>query len=475
MPFQHLSRRLASLRFRLTIWNTLVVILAVLAALISVREGLRFSLIDETDRILLDEARALELAVREYWPDQEAIRGEMERKAESSKEIGWHIRWLDANRQTIFASANAPSEPIENKVGTMGDGTIWSSGDIRAVERQVNTNVLTYVRVGLNTSFITTDVARMTRVLLPIAFSLCILAPLGGYILATRAVTPFQRILASADILRPRQLQDRLKIKGTGDELDTLATKINAFLDEIASQINRNNSFLANAAHELRSPLTAMISQIDVALSKPRDSAEYQETLETLLEECQHLATLVRQLMQLAESDVRGTDIERQPVDLKQIVSRAIEMFTAVAEERQIRLSLVHHVEPNPAANQTDHCKVIGVDSELRQVVTNLLDNAIKFSRPGSEIILQITTITEKNMLQLEIQDQGVGISSGDLSHVFDRFFQVDRSRQRLESRGMGLGLSICDALVKQHRGEITIESELGVGTTVRVWLPIAT
>lgn len=473
MPFQHLSRRLASLRFRLTIWNTLVVILAVLAALISVREGLRFSLVDETNRILLDEASALELAVREYWPDQDAIRGEMERKAESSKEVGWHIRWLDANRQTIFASANAPSAPIDSMVGKMGDATIWASGDIRAVEKQVNTNVVTFVRVGLNTGFITTDVARMTRVLLPIAFSLCILAPLGGFILATRAVTPFQRILASADILRPRQLQDRLKIKGTGDELDILATKINAFLDEIASQINRNNSFLANAAHELRSPLTAMISQIDVALSKPRDSAEYQETLETLLEECQHLATLVRQLMQLAESDVRGTDIERQPVDLKLIVSRAIEMFTAVAEERQIRLSLILSSEqvqsPDP-----NSCRVIGVESELRQVVTNLLDNAIKFSRPEGEIQLIITTIPEKHMLQLEVKDQGVGISSEDLGNVFDRFFQVDRSRQRLESRGMGLGLSICDSIVKQHRGEIAIKSDLGVGTSVEVRLPLA-
>jgi signal transduction histidine kinase len=472
MPFQHLSRRLTSLRFRLTIWNTLVVMLAVLAALVSVREGLRYSLNDETDRILLDEASALVLAVKEYWPDEEAIRGEMERKADSSQEVGWHVRWLDANRKTIFASANAPAEPLGNFAGRVGDGIVWSLGDIRSVEKQVTTGVTTYVRVGMDTSFIAKDVARMTRVLLPIALALCILAPLGGFILATRAVNPFQKILASADILRPRRLEDRLKIRGAGDELDLLAIKINAFLDEIASQINRNNSFLANAAHELRSPLAAMISQIDVALSKSRETADYQEILETLLEECQHLATLVRQLMQLAESDIRGTDVERHPVDLRHIAGRAIEMFSAVAEERSILLML--RLPTSSETGEAGPFQVVGTEGELRQVVTNLLDNAIKFSPPGGDVIIGLATDPERRMVKLTVEDQGVGISDEDVKHVFDRFFQADRSRQRVEARGIGLGLSICDAIVKQHRGEISVSSELGRGTIITVLLPLA-
>jgi heavy metal sensor kinase len=468
MPFlSRLKTFFRTLRVRLTIWNTLVVLIAVVVALLSVREGLRYYLLFETDAVLNDEAKELLLAIQGWHPDREQIIEVMRRKAESHADRDWHIRWLSADhKETIWASPTAPDVPLSRLALSFNDHRVWISNTHRSVERQLEEPGLPrfYVRVGTPMAFVDDDVDRLTRVLAPVGLAILLLAPVGGYLMSQRAISPLQEIISTTDRLRPSRLEERLTVRGVGDELDQLATKINQFLDEIADHLRQHRDFVANAAHELRSPLTAVQSSVDVALERQRSAEEYQELLYSISDECRHLATLVNQLLQLAESESKELPRIQQPVRLDEIVQRSLEMFEPVADERGVKL----------VAADVSETLIEGDRQQLRQVVTNLIDNAIKFTPSGGKVTIQLQQDRPQSLTTLTVADTGIGIAPEELPRIFERFYQVDKARARVGSaRGNGLGLSICRAIVAAHRGTIDVHSETGRGTRFRITLPI--
>ncbi len=469
MPWlKRVSRSLRTIRVRLTIWNSMVVFLAVLIALIAVRERLRFSLLTETDHVLNDEVKELILAVERCYPDLEQIRIELEQKAHSHRDRGWHVRWMNANRETLWVGPpeHSPPEPLEQEVGLLSGGAIWASDQFRAVERQVSTPGIPsyYLRVGTKTAFITQDVFKLTELLAPVGLALLFLAPLGGFLLADRTIAPVQQIIATTERLRPSQLNERLEVRGVGDELDQLAVKINHFLDEIADHLRRKRDFVANAAHELRSPVTAIQSSVEVALQHERTPAEYEELLILISDECRHLGQLVSQLLQLAEAQSEVLRLSFAPVRLDEIVQRTVEMFGPVAEERGITLT-----------GQADQpVAILGNRQQLRQVVTNLVDNAVKFTPSGGRVNVQVEADPHLHRGRLTVCDTGVGIPEEHLPRIFERFYQVGKARDRgAEARGNGLGLSICQAIVDQHQGTIKVESTPNQGSTFTMTFPL--
>ncbi len=467
MPFPaviQIARRLSTLRVRLTMWNTAVVLLTVLIALFAVREGLRFYLLRETDEILDAEAKELLLAVDAYHNDRPQVIAEMMRKAEAHEKSDWFIRWLDSDRTDLWKSDNVPTDSHTRLQATIGGHDVWGSKTHRSVEVELNKPGLPrqYVRVGTPILFVEEDVNRLTRILAPIGLAIFILAPLGGLLLAERAIEPLQQIIYTTERLRPSHLDERLHVRGVGDELDQLATKINTFLDVIALHLQKNRDFVANAAHELRSPLTAIQSLVEVTLDKHRTPAEYEELLFQINDECRHLAQVVNQLLQLTQSEANAADTRQERIQMDELVTRALEMFEPVAEERQVSLS-----------SSLAELYVTGNPRELRQLLTNLIDNAIKFTPPGGNVDVSLAR-DNNQQVRLVVRDTGIGIPTDAISRVFDRFYQVDKSRQRgLETRGNGLGLSICQAIVLAHSGTITVESKLGEGTSFIVKLPL--
>jgi signal transduction histidine kinase len=251
-------------------------------------------------------------------------------------------------------------------------------------------------------------------------------------------------------------------VHGTRDELDRLSSTINRLLDQVAEHVDRQQQFVADAAHELRGPLAAMRSLVEVAISHERSPAEYRDTLEDVLEEMRHLSSLANALLTLAEAGETDPATARDEVDLAAIARQTTAMFAGVAEERGIEITL------DVAA-----VRLPGNAAQVRQVLGNLLDNAIRFTPTGGGVTIRLASDAAAGRAVLTVSDSGGGIASRDIDRIFDRFYKADPARSRHDGRSGGLGLPICKAIVERHGGTITVASGPGPGTTVTVTLPL--
>ncbi|MEQ8789145.1 MAG: ATP-binding protein [Pirellulaceae bacterium] len=464
MRFAQISRTVRSLTFRLTAWNTLVVVLVGIAALVTAREGLRYTLLLETDGILHDEAAELSLAVEELYPDQQDIAEVLQRKSESHADHEWFLQLLDADGRTVWESENLPEKIRARSISPNAPSTIVALDGWHFAQRPIRRRGIPayWIRIGTPTQFIDDDVNRITEIMIPAALIITMLSPLGGYVLARRAVVPLRQIINTTRSLRPTNLEERLPLRDTGDELDQLSGEINDFLDQIADHIDRQRGFLANAAHELRSPLAAIQGSLDVAISRKRSVEEYEELLPVVIDECARLTTLVNQLLVLAENEAKSDRAQQERVRLDEAVRKSIEMFSGVTEEQEVRMTA--DIEPG--------VEVFGCLPHLRQVIANLIDNAVKFTPSGGEIQVSLRRVGD-DAVEFRVRDTGVGIEREDLPRVFDRFYRGDKAHQHAQGQyGSGLGLSICSAIVAAHLGTIEVESVPGEGTCFTLTLP---
>ena len=423
MPYGRL-RLWSTLRFRLTLWNTLALLVLVVVTLFGVREGVRYSLWTEADSQLVEDAREVQLTVEQLYPDVKQVHAELNRKSVTHTHRGLYIRIYDEQLREIFVGVNAPTQifPVE-KLGQHGLRPVTpAGGHYRLVHIHLEKPGLPKWTIRVGTSFgpLQATVDQLTRLLMAIGGGVLLVTPIGGYWLAGRATRPIAEIIQTTARLQPAQLNQRLPVRGTRDELDRLSVTINGFLDRIGAYIRQNREFTANAAHELRSPLTAIQSSLEVALNTDRSVQEYQELIETVLSECEGLCVLVNHLLLLAESDAGRLDVTGERVPLGKIVEQSCEMFHAVAENADVRLELTEELQP---------LVVRGHSGSLRQVVNNLIDNAIKFTPAGGEIRVSVTGQGVEAVLR--VKDTGVGISAEDLPHMFQRFYRADRSRNR--------------------------------------------
>jgi signal transduction histidine kinase len=254
-------------------------------------------------------------------------------------------------------------------------------------------------------------------------------------------------------------------VRGSGDELDTLAVTINRLLDQVAAHVSRQQQFVADAAHELRGPLTAVRSAIEVAISHDRTAEAYRETMTEVLDETCGLSKLANDLLTLTETSDESRPVASGRVDLAAIARQSVAMFSATGEERGLVID-VDAPEPTP---------VLGDATQLRQVLGNLLDNAIRFTPSGGRVDVRVRADAPTAAAVLTVTDTGIGIAAAHLGHVFDRFYKVDSSRKHDErGRSGGLGLSICRAIIERHQGTIAVSSTHGAGTTLTVRLPPA-
>ena len=473
MSFDRINATFRSLRFRLMLLNAFVVLVASMGTLVGLRAGMRFALVNELDQILSEDLKEIELSlVAAGDPSSQVFFEELDRKARGHVQHRWFVQIRD-----IESRDDSPSKSMRQNVNVPADlevGPLEANSPItiagyRLLDRVVKESdqMQVRIRVGASMSLIDRDLTLIDRII-GIAFGLgLVVAPLGGYWLAGKVTRPLAKMIHTADRLRPEKLSERLHMRGTGDELDHLSHTFNLLLDRIANFLNQRRDFLANAAHELRTPLAALRSTAEVALRSQRTSQEYQELLGTIVDESDSLEVLVNQLLLLAETeaDVETLMLTGEPVELSELISRSCDMFAGVAESRAISLDYTIVAAATVKGNR----------HHLRQVINNLIDNAIKFTPSGGKVHVKLDVNATTSQAYLSVKDTGVGIADDEKPQLFDRFYRGDRSRRRdAVTRGTGLGLSICQAIIKGHGGSLKIESQIGQGSCFMVSLPLA-
>ncbi len=289
-----------------------------------------------------------------------------------------------------------------------------------------------------------------------------LLAGFGGYALARKALSPIDMMAIQTKKISAEKLGDRLSIENPEDELGKLGTVFNDMLGRLQAAFDQLRRFTADASHELRTPLTAIRSVGEVALQDQRSPAEYRDVIGSMLEEVDRLTRLSESLLALSRADAGHVQLQREDIPLVDLAKEASSVVEVLAEEKRQQIDI--EGDPN---------LFVFVDRLiLRQAMVNLLDNAIKYSPPGSQILVRVQNEGDKQVF-LDVVDQGPGIPSEHQAYVFDRFYRVDRARTR-EWGGAGLGLSITRWAVEAHGGDISFKSEEGQGSTFRVSLPVA-
>jgi heavy metal sensor kinase len=273
-------------------------------------------------------------------------------------------------------------------------------------------------------------------------------------------------VIATAQRIHSGNLKQRLTEKPTGDEIQQLTRTLNQMFERLDASFRQMVRFTADASHELRTPLTVIRGNLELLLrwrpttNGPLASPETKETLGQTLEETERLSKIVGQLLELAQIDSGEVRLEYETFDLAELAQTTAEQMSLLADDKGVQL-------------QTEATSPVIFDGDrhrIKQVLLNLIDNGIKYCPSGSEVRLRLSR--DSSNILIEVTDNGPGIPEESLTHLYDRFYRIDRARSR-ELGGTGLGLSICKSICEAHGGRIEATSQPGKGTTFRVRLPL--
>jgi two-component system, OmpR family, sensor kinase len=293
--------------------------------------------------------------------------------------------------------------------------------------------------------------------LFPLALAL---AGGGGWFLAHRALLPVDRMTQAARRIGASQLNARLELTGSDDELDRLAATLNSMLSRLEAAFNEMRQFTADASHELQTPLTILRGEMEIALRSPRSEAEYIEVMKSGLEEIERISLLVEGLLLLARSDAGVLKMDCKPVDLLMVTEEVIDRLVSLARSQQISLTLGH----------IESLEVPGDIVHLKRLLFNLVDNAIKYTPRGGNVTVSVEKV--ETFAVVSVADTGIGVLEEDNQKVFQRFFRSAEARSGTQG-GSGLGLSIVKSIAEGHGGKVELTSVPGQGSTFRVYLPL--
>ena len=283
---------------------------------------------------------------------------------------------------------------------------------------------------------------------------------LGGWFLAGRALRPVDAITHAAKRIAAGDLTQRITTSRSTDEIGRLASTFNEMIARLEVSFRQIRQFSADASHELRTPLTITKGETELALRRPREAEDYRQVLESNLEEIDRMSRIVDELLFLSRADLGEIKLQQYPVQLDDLVREVQQQASVLGQDRRIE-TILEAVDP---------MVVKGDDLRLRELLLNLVDNAIKYSNPEDKVEMSLVRKGDKG--QLEIRDYGIGISPEEQSRIFDRFYRTDTARAHA-TKGTGLGLSICKWIIEAHRGSITVQSSRNSGSCFTVLLPL--
>jgi heavy metal sensor kinase len=465
--------RVRSIRARLTLWYTSLLTVTVLILGGTAYGLLGYSLARDLDRALQGVAVTLaEQPARGSAPpipaDIEAIFRRFFGFSPWDRYVERRHPWSDREPQEpLPRSGRLPlSANARNRAATGLETfeTLEGLGPypVRVLTQPVREagRVTSLIQVGMSLESVVVTRRRFLLVMaavLPLAL-LC--AGGGGWILAQRALRPVDHMIEAARRISAEHLDERLEPLGSGDELDRLAATLNDMLGRLDVAFQQIRQFSADASHELQTPLTILKGELEVALRAPRSAEEYQRVLASALEEGERIARLVEGLLLLSRADAGVLRMDRQPLDLGELVTEVSADARVLAEAHGVALNL-GAVAPVSIHGDRDH---------LRRLLLNLIDNGIKYTPTGGRVTL--TLQRDGEWAALHVADTGIGLATEEQERIFQRFYRTPEAVSQAEA-GSGLGLCIARSIAEAHGGRIELQSAPGCGSTFMVFLPL--
>ncbi len=478
-----------SLRFKLTLWY--VLILGIL--LISFSSFLYLTLSRSLYRDVDNKLRSLAelIASESTSPLSKFGFGNIDQALEATmnlKPIGKFIQVLDESGRIGRKSENLKSVQLPISLNALRNGskglvtfeTNHSLGNtpLRIITYPVkeNNQVTKMIQVASSLEDVEDALNTLLIILIVTVPSILMIASLGGQFLANKALKPVDHVTQTARMITSQNLNQRIQTLKVKDEISRLIDTFNEMISRLDQSFRQIKQFTTDASHELKTPLTILKGEVEVALRKKRPPHEYEQILESNLEEIDRMSQIVEDLLLLSKADIGEIRLNREDIHLTRFISGLTEQMKILAQPKNIRIEISNH---------QNEIHVFGDTLRMRELFINLIENGIKYTEAGGSILITLTKETDGSLspltpkekkaatfAKITVSDTGIGIAKEDQEKIFNRFFRVDKARSR-EQGGSGLGLSICKWIVEAHQGEITVESEPGKGSSFIVRLPL--
>ena len=467
----NLLTRLKSVRFTLTLWYSLILLAAFTLFGVSTYFYLQRLLEEELEKNLIEEVNWINEIIE---IDRVRLHGKKNLEALSDdveNRIVEHFSATPRNYIVLLASTDGQmlyesDERVERILPPQRFSAI--SPTLQTVYDEEGTKFRIASRGAepfvIHVAYTEQAIQRVENSLLSIFGTLVpivlFVAISAGWMIAGLILRPIDNITAMADRISAHSLSERIPVRKTKDELGRLITTMNNMISRLEASFNEMKQFSMNVAHELKTPLTILKGESELALSKSLSADDLQGLITTYLEETVRMSRTVDDLLTLAKADAGQLTIQHEPVDVQHLVNELYEDATLLSSDKQLDIRL----------EQTQPARVSGDETRLRQLFRILLTNAIQYTDPGGSVALACST--HDGTVTVMIKDTGIGIPQESIGKIFNRFYRDERARARAKG-GSGLGLSIARWIAESHNGEILVESRLGRGSAFSVRLPL--
>jgi signal transduction histidine kinase len=447
------------LGLRLASWYAVVFVVTSLAIVLLTYRLLEASLVERDQQLVISTLREYSQRYAEGGLGSLAEAVDIEQR--SGRQERLFVRVVRGQSETLFLSApNAFNDfDVSRLQGLSGLEQILShSGTARLEVASAQLADGTLLQVGKSTENREALLARFRYVLAIVSLVIVAVGLAGGVIVTRSTLRPIRELIAAVrGIIRTGRINARVPVRAERDAIDELSALFNEMLDRITTLIRGMEHALDNVAHDLRTPMTRLRGVAERALQS--DDAQLQrEALVTCIEESERIIAMLETLMDISEAETGTMRLEIGEVLVASIVAEVVELYEDVAEDKHVEVS-----------TSVEAGLTVPADARrLRQVLANLVDNAIKYTPSGGRVI--VNARRENSVVRLDVADTGVGITAHDLPHIWDRLYRGDQSRAE---RGLGLGLSLVRAIVVAHGGTVDADAEPGRGSTFIVKLPV--
>jgi len=459
-----------SIRWRLTIGIAAALIITLLVVMVALRLVLGSILESDLDEDLSQDAGLVgaRVALLGSLDERDGLRSIVDSYSLGGRGSGFIVLVRDGNGNALASTAGVDAtalalEPTELRAvlegGTVGHNVdLGESGEVRVRTSRltIGSEVVGVVQVAEDREPITRPLEVLQTILVAAAAGGVLLALTVGFWLARGAVKPLEQVISAAAEIEATDLDRRIEAKGSPAEVQRLADTFDAMLERLGTAFQQQRNFVLDMSHEVRTPLTALRGNIDVLLMDEHLDAETRSHLERMSGEVARLIRLTSNLLYLAHAEA-GRELDRRPVDLDML---CLEVYRQTKDLRpEVKFRFEHE----------DQVTVVGDRDLLKQLVLNLVDNSLKYTPAGGEVVLLLGR--EEDRARIIVQDTGPGIAPEQQSLIFRRFYRVGDGGRR--TGGAGIGLAISDWIAKAHGGEIVVESEVGKGSLFKVLLPL--